>query len=761
LPHLVVERRSHVAHGEGRVNEARMWLFGGRVQGVGFRPFVYRTARRYEVEGWVRNLAGSVEVLAQGRPEAVASFGNALVHEAPPLAKPRKLADAEVPRESLFGFAILRSSEEGSAHTRVPPDYFACNECLAELRDAGNRRYRYPFINCTQCGPRFTLIHALPYDRASTSMAAFSMCARCADEYADPADRRFHAEPVACPECGPRLLFHSRPEAYRDGEAALAACVAALREGLVVAVKGIGGYHLMCDATSPAAVSRLRERKVRPHKPLAVMFPVDGDLAMLEAAAELDPVARESLLDASRPIVLLRKRAGSAIAPDVAPDCSDIGAFLPYSPLHHLLLADLGRPLVATSANLSGEPVLTDNEEVEVRLARVADAFLHHDRPILRPADDSVYRIVLGRARPLRIGRGIAPLEIELPFALPSPILALGGHMKNTVTLAWNRRAVISPHLGDMDAPRSLALLERMASDLQSMHGVRAERIACDAHPGYGTSRLARQWGLPVSRIFHHRAHASALFAELPYEGDALVFAWDGSGLGEDGALWGGEALLGRPGAWKRVASWRPFALPGGDRAAREPWRVAAALHWEAGRDWDGCPEDPGLLRHAWERGLNCPRTSSVGRLFDAASAMVGLTMHSTYEAQAPMALEAACAAGAESIALPLDCTGDICRTDWEPLLDRLCDARIDVSERAAMFHATLAGALIGQARAIRERSAVSRIGLTGGVFQNRVLCEQVASLAERDGFELLVPREVPLNDAGLSLGQVLESGAA
>ena len=739
--------------------EARKWVFGGRVQGVGFRPFVYRTAQRYRVDGWVRNLAGRVEIVAQGEPGALSAFGEALVAEAPPLAEPEKLADMPVPQAPVRGFSILESRADALAHVRVPPDSFACDACIAELSDPANRRYRHPFVNCTQCGPRYTLIRALPYDRARTTMAGFALCARCAAEYADPLDRRFHAEPIACPDCGPRLAF-CRGSSALAGEAALAACIDALKGGQVVAVKGIGGYHLVCDASSPEAVAALRQRKPRPHKPLAVMFPLEPGLVSLRRAAEVDGMSEALLLDPVRPIVLLPRRSGSPLAQEVAPGGNEVGAMLPYSPLHHLLLEGFGAPLVATSANPSGEPVLTEAGEVEARLAHVADAFLHHDRPIERPADDPVFRIVLGKPRPLRLGRGNAPLEVALPFRLERPLLALGGHLKNTVALGWEARAIVSPHLGDMEAPRSLALLERVAADLQALHGVRAEALACDAHPGYGTTRLAARLGLPVTRVFHHRAHASALAGEFVLQGDALVFTWDGAGFGEDGTLWGGEALLGRPGAWRRVASLRPFALPGGDRAAREPWRSAASLCWESGRTWAACPHESGLLRQAWERRVNCPRTSSAGRLFDAAAALLGLVSRASFEAQAPMALEACAAEGAAPVRLPLQARDGLWLSDWEPLLDLLLDEGLSVGERAAAFHESLARAVLDQARAVRSESGVACLGLTGGVFQNRRLCERVSRLAEADGFRVLVPERVPCNDAGLSYGQLIEAGA-
>jgi hydrogenase maturation protein HypF len=428
-------------------DQARKWVFGGRVQGVGFRPFVYRTAHRYQVSGWVRNLAGRVEVLAQGNGAALASFGDALVLEAPPLARPEKISEDRVPCERLQGFAILESVGDALSHVKVPADSFTCDACLSELGDARDRRHRYPFINCTQCGPRFTVIRALPYDRPNTTLASFALCEHCRAEYESPSDRRFHAQPLACPECGPHLEYRGAEGRFAR-ERALEACVAALLAGAVVAVKGIGGYHLMCDATSPDAVARLRRRKVRPHKPLAVMFPMDAGLAWLHRAARVGAAQEAWLRDPMRPIVLLPRSRGSPLAPEVAPGCDEIGAFLPYSPLHHLLLADAGRPLVATSANPTGEPVLTDNDEAESRLGAIADAFLHHDRPIARPADDPVYRWIGGAPRPLRVGRGNAPLELDLPFELPRPVLALGGHLKKRAMPIRASRRAASPRAG-------------------------------------------------------------------------------------------------------------------------------------------------------------------------------------------------------------------------------------------------------------------------------------------------------------------------
>jgi len=740
---------------------ARKLILGGRVQGVGFRPFVYRVAHRCGVQGWVRNRAGEVEVLVQGNPELLRRFRDALVTEAPPLAQPKVLSERTVAPEAIADFQILVSEAAFSEHIHLPPDYFACEECLAEINNSQDRRFRYPFINCTQCGPRYTLIERLPYDRANTSMARFPLCPQCTAEYTDPSDRRFHAEPLACPECGPRLEYCTFGSDAQFDAAALSATIDTLRSGKIVAVKGIGGYHLLCDAANSAAVISLRTRKKRPDKPLAVMFPLQPDLASLRRATAPHPIHEAMLRDPVRPVVLVPKSVGCDLAPEIAPDSAEIGAMLPYSPLHHLLLADFGAPLVATSGNISGEPVLTDNTMAEMRLAAVADAFLHHNRRIVRPADDPVYRVIADKPRPIRLGRGNAPLEIELPFSVPRPLLALGGHLKNTVALGWGSRVVVSPHLGDMDTPRGLGLLKTVTTDLQSLYGVCAETVLCDAHPGYATTRLAPELGLPVIKIFHHEAHASALAGEFHQNSDWLIFTWDGAGFGRDGTIWGGEALLGRPGHWHRVATMRPFALLGGDRAACEPWRNALALCWEAGMDWENCKRETSVLRHAWTRKLNCPPTSSIGRLFDAAAALLGLVSEASYEGQAASHLEAICAEGAEPITLPLfRRTTGIWESDWRPLLDCLQDTRQHPSARAAVFHATLAELLLAQARALREEYGVRQLGLTGGVFQNRVLCERVLCGTQREGFSLSIPERLPCNDASLSFGQIIEASA-
>jgi hydrogenase maturation protein HypF len=783
---------------------AQFITISGRVQGVGFRPFVYRLARQHQITGWVRNLNGAVEIRAEGTRIQLQRFSDALLAEAPPLSAPAPLAVAACTPEQHADFSILESESVSAASLNdspskmadawsihLPPDGFVCADCLAELRDPADRRHRYPFINCTQCGPRYTLITALPYDRPNTAMRDFSLCPDCRREYENPLDRRFHAEPIACPVCGPHLAFTPSPltgepprsgdkgwgegEACEHGadcpghplsptppppggrefddEAALAAALLALRAGKIVAVKGVGGYHLLCDATNDAAVTSLRARKPRPAKPLAVMF---GDIEVLRRTVETTPELDDFLASPERPIVLLPKRADSNLSEHIAPGLAEIGCLLPYSPLHDLLLKDFGGPLVATSGNLSGEPVLTANAEAQARLAHLADAFLHHDRPIVRPADDPVYRVIAGAPRPLRLGRGSAPLELALPAPLAEPVLALGSHMKNTLCLAWGRRAVVSPHIGELDTPRSLDTLAQVAADLQRLYQVKASRLLVDRHPGYGSRRYARDSGLPLSEIWHHPAHASALAWEFPDIENWIVFAWDGVGLGEDQTLWGGEAFTGGPGRWQRAASFRPFRLPGGDKAGREPWRAAAALLWECGQ---AAPFAPEPLQQAWSARLNTPASSSVGRLFDAAAALCGICTHASFEGEGPMRLEAvAASAHGQAVSLPLERDPlDLWRSDWSPLLPMLTDTTRPVAERAASFQLSLAQALVDQAQQLRAQTGTRSVGLTGGVFQNRVLAEAAIRLLEAAGFDVHLPRRIPVNDAGLSLGQVIE----
>lgn len=736
--------------------EAKRWILTGRVQGVGFRPFVYLLAQRFDLKGWVQNQVGQVMIEAEGEANALDGFSAALIDEAPPLSRPHIASVTTIPLRAYISFEIRDSASAGETHIHVPPDLYLCADCQREMQSLQDRRYRYPFINCTQCGPRYTLIARMPYDRANTTMESFSLCDACRAEYEDPASRRFHAEPIACPQCGPQLEFVSG-EVRLQREEALAACIAALRRGEIVAVKGIGGYHLMCDACNAASIARLRERKHRPHKALAVMF---KGMAAVRAELDVAERAETALCDASRPIVLLPRSSASTLPDGIAPGLHEVGAMLPYSPLHHLLLAELDGPLVATSANLSGEPVLTEGVEVAARLCKVADAFLHHDRPIARPADDAVLRIIANQTRLIRPGRGIAPIEIELPFALPQTTLAVGGHMKNTVALGWGKRAVLTPHIGDLDAPRSIEVFEQVIADMQRLYGVQAAAIVCDAHPQYASSRWAAKQGLPVQTVWHHHAHAAALALEHGADKIWLTVTWDGVGLGEDGTLWGGETLHGRVGDWQRVASLRPFRLPGGDKAAREPWRSAAGLCWEMGADKSFPVDDITLLHTAWQRGINTPFTSAAGRLFDGVAHLLGLIDHASYEGQGGMLLEQIAAGEAEVIVLPLneDAQG-VLRIDWQPLMAAMMRSDLPVATRAMQFHSSLAHSIVMQAQRIHAQQAFDAVGLSGGVFQNKLLAELALQELQQAGFDAYLPQQIPCNDGGIALGQLMEAG--
>ncbi|NOZ55105.1 MAG: carbamoyltransferase HypF [Gammaproteobacteria bacterium] len=744
--------------------QARFYLLIGHVQGVGFRPFVYRLAMENNIFGWVENWAGQVAIHAEGNADKLRVFEDALIDRAPPHASPIIRESRETQCAHHNTFSIRASDARASTDIRIIADLPICKACLEELFDKNDRRYNYPFINCTHCGPRYTLIRQLPYDRANTTMRTFPLCARCQREYEDPLDRRFHAEPIACADCGPNLLYKDNSSEITDNKKALVCCVHALQQGKIVAVKGIGGYHLMCDARDDEVVLHLRERKHRPDKPLAVMLP-DTQLNKIAATTNEQ---RELLNGVVHPIILLNKllltqlstqRRTNNLSEHIAPGLNEIGVILPYSPLHHLLLRAFDAPLVATSANISGEPVLIDNQEVEQRLHSVADAWLHHNRPIQRSADDPVYRFIHNKARPLRLGRGNTPLELTLPFRLESPVLAVGGHMKNTIALAWDARIVVSPYIGELDSLRSQHVFNQVISDLQKLYEVNVQQVVCDAHPGYASNRWAYQTGLTVHPVFHHHAHASCVAGEFSHEEVWLVFTWDGTGLGADQTLWGGEALFGQSGHWEHVASMRPFYLPGGEQAGRTPWRSAAALCWEVGVPWQLSGYDTELVHHAWQHKVNCPQSSAVGRLFDAAASLTGLIHATRFEGQGPMLLEASARNGiAETISLPLNCDEKgIWRTDWVPLIALLMNDPVPLADRARCFHESMAGALLQQALQIRETHGDFAVGLSGGVFQNRLLTERAIVLLEQHGFRCYLPQQIPVNDAGLCFGQIME----
>ncbi|MBW8090739.1 carbamoyltransferase HypF [Streptomyces hygroscopicus subsp. hygroscopicus] len=739
----------------------RLVAVGGVVQGVGFRPFVHALATELGLSGQVANGPDGARIEIEGGSEAVAAFCHRLTADAPALADIVSVATSELLPTGGTGFAIVPTTT-GDGRTLVPPDAATCDACLTELTDPADRRHRHPFITCTDCGPRFTITTAMPYDRATTTMAAFPMCPDCAAEYTDPSDRRFHAQPIACWACGPRLRLTGTVR--RTGGAALAEARRMLAAGAIVAVKGIGGYHLVCDAAAPRAVGELRRRKARGDKPFAVMIPDPGTAARL---GHLGPAERRLLTGRARPIVLLRRRSPSPLAPQVCPGSPDIGVLLPYTPLHRLLFGLPGDPpgphiLVVTSGNLSGEPLVTDDREGLRRLDGLADAWLWHDRPIAVACDDSVVRVRNdGSTLPIRRSRGFAPARIRLPVAV-RPVLAVGGDMKNTLCLAEGDAAWLSAHVGDLNSPSARHAFARAENHLRELTRVEPVRVAADRHPGYRSARWARRDGRPLTLVQHHHAHIASAMAEHQLDEPVLGIAFDGTGYGDDGAVWGGEVLLADYAGYRRLAHLSYVLLPGGDAAVRHPYRMALAHLRAAGVAWSpdlpcvaACP--PGelrLLEAQLARGVACVPTSSMGRLFDAVSSLVGVCHRAGYEAQAAVELEAAAVAAdgvRNGYAFALE--------DPAPLLGAVvADLRAGTAVPliAARFHLAVAGAVRAACRKARRSTGVRTVVLTGGVFANALLDGMCSAGLAEDGFTVLGHTVVPPGDGGLALGQAV-----
>jgi hydrogenase maturation protein HypF len=742
----------------------------GAVQGVGFRPFVFRLAEELALRGFVQNDSRGVLLELEGDSESLTRFLERLPAEKPAHAVIHSVQSTWLEPAGFDRFEIRHSEGQGERVAAVLPDLATCADCRRDVEDPGDRRCGYPFTNCTHCGPRFSILKALPYDRLNTTMSRFRMCAQCQAEYDDPRDRRFHAQPTACPQCGPRLfLWNARGETLATDRGALEQGAAALCEGQIVALKGLGGFHLLADARNGWTVHTLRERKARWGKPLALMV---KDLAAARALCEVSDQAAAILACAQAPIVLLPRRPEAAIAPEVAPETPYLGVMLPYTPLHHLLFTRIDFPLVATSGNLSEEPICTDEHEALRRLGGIADLFLVHDRPIERHVDDSVVFFLRDEARLMRRARGYAPLPVSLRQTLP-PILAVGAHQKVTIALAVGRQVFLSQHIGDLENAAAFAAFERVIADFLRLYALEPAAVAHDLHPDFTTTRWARENAhgrlVPVQ---HHHAHLASCLAENGAEGPALGVTWDGTGLGTDGTLWGGEFLLGDAAAFERLAYLRPFRLPGGEAAVREPRRVALALLWEiegprALEREDLAPirdlstGERRVLGQMLAHSVHAPFTTSAGRLFDGVAALLGLHPRVRFEGQAAMALEhLADLQESGAYPLPLTSSRGACATlDWAPLLEALlADLRRGEAREAmaARFHNGLVGAILAVARLVGER----RVALSGGCFQNRLLTERAAESLTGAGFEVLLHRQVPPNDGGLSLGQVLVAAA-
>lgn len=750
----------------------------GVVQGVGFRPFVARLAHDLGLVGYCGNDDISVFVEVEGTSDALAEFERRIVADAPPLAEVVDVAvAAAIPPHGDDEFRIVPSRHTAGARTLVPPDVGICADCARELADPSDRRYRHPFVNCTNCGPRYTVITDLPYDRPSTTMARFPMCARCAREYADPADRRYHAQPICCPDCGPRIFAETDGGRIDGDDRVLTRVQREICAGGIVAVKGIGGFHLVCDATDPGAVSRLRERKQRPAKPFAVMA---ADLGVARTVCEFGATEADLLTSAARPIVLLRARIGADVATGIAPGLDELGMLLPYAPLHHLLFAPVPgsdvrppRLLVMTSGNLGGEPLCFDNDDARRRLAGIADVFLMHDRDIAVPCEDSVLTVVDGVAAPVRRSRGYAPLPVLLDRAGPT-VLAVGAEVKNTFCLTRQDFAFCSAHLGDMGSLESRLSFDRSVAQLSALHGVRPELVVADEHPGYSTRSWAEdcseRTGAALRTVQHHHAHVAALAAEHRLIGTPMLgIAFDGTGYGCDRTVWGGEMLLvgEDPLDARRVGHLQPFSLPGGDVAVRNPARVALAVLREAGLDaatTEGLPclrampdDERALVTAQLESGLGCVRTTSVGRLFDGVASMLGVRHRVSYEAQAAIELEAlARTAGAPAAIEMRVRDGELALPELVGGLVAGVRSGIPVPELAFGFHCALATATASLASDIASRAGVHVVGLTGGVFQNRLLTALVRLRLEDTGLRVLTHQVVPPNDGGLSLGQAV-----
>ncbi|MCA9068251.1 MAG: carbamoyltransferase HypF [Planctomycetaceae bacterium] len=737
----------------------------GVVQGVGFRPFVFSLASRFQLRGFVRNHAGEVRIEVEGSPESIQRFLGELREAPPPLARITDLQCHQIPIRNEIEFRIESSEENRSAPVFVSPDIAPCDACLQELFDRENRRYLHPFLNCTNCGPRLTIIESVPYDRERTTMGRFPMCPKCQAEYDDPLDRRFHAQPIACPECGPRLIALTPKGETIATDDPLNFFVVQILQGKIGVLKGVGGFHFVCDARNEQSVRELRRRKHRNEKPFAIMV---ADVNLARVFCHVTAEESELLTSQRRPIVLLTTRNRSAgtefpIAESVAPNNPELGVMLPCSPLHSLLMAMVGNvPLVMTSGNRSDEPIAYQDENVIEQLGTLADVILTHDRPIHVRCDDSVTRVILGDELPIRRSRGYAPEPISLPWGCPRPILAVGGQLKNVFALGNGRHAFLSHHIGDLDHYSAYLEFERDVKLYEDLFGVVPELIVHDLHPDYSSTGFAIQRaandGIESLGVQHHHAHLASLMAEHNLDEPLIGVLFDGSGMGTDDAIWGGEFFVGDYGGFTRKNHFRYVRLPGGDHAVREPWRMGVAHGRDAGCDvsFPGISQQQtGLVKQMIEQGFNSPYTSSVGRLFDAVSALVGVRTHVSYEGQAAMELQWLATECDDPRLYPFDVSKPI---DTRPLIQAVADdvkRCVPTPIIARRFHSTLVKIIVTVCQQIRSATGVNAVGLSGGVFLNSILtCETTLQL-QAEEFRIYRHRLVPPSDGGLCLGQL------
>lgn len=763
---------------------ARRLEVHGAVQGVGFRPYVVRLATALGLTGWVQNAGGHVVIEATGPADALTALARRLPAEAPPQANVNSVvvSDVELPQADTHGFQVLDSVDQ-VGHRDVPPDLATCDDCLRELFDPRDRRYRYPFVNCTNCGPRATVIAELPYDRCRTTMAPFELCADCAAEYKDPTDRRFHAEPVACPACGPRLawLAPGSPTGHLAGDGGadpLRAAEASIAAGGIVAIKGLGGYQLVCDATNPEVVFRLRSRKHRPAKPFAVMV---RDVRAAHQLAWISLPEERQLTSVARPIVLLTARADSPVlAYGVHPGTDLVGLFLPYTPLHHLLLADLDRPLIVTSGNRSDEPIAIDDVDALERLGGIVDGFLTHDRRIRARYDDSVVRVLAGRPAAIRRARGYAPEALSIPGRLARPVLGMGAQLKHTFALAEDDRVVLSPHIGDLSDHDTFNAFEQTLDHLSRLVDISPSAVAHDMHPGYLSTQYAQRNWLAGHRVpvQHHHAHVASCAAEHGITEPFIGVAYDGLGWGDDGTLWGGELMIADLANYRRVGRFGTAPLPGGEAAIRRPARMALGYLF-GGERLGGSALDPDLVgtftarlpdrevdavRRMVDRGVNSPRASSAGRLFDAVSSLLSIRDDATFEGEAAIALEWA-AAGEPAGELPwrLTRTHGLWVYDPAPTIAAILAATVEgepASRLAAAFHTTIVAVTVALCLEAAQESGLRAVCLSGGVFQNLLLTGALAGALRDEGFFVYLNQRVPTNDGGISYGQAAVAAA-